>query len=121
MKPQNVLLDEKLNAKLSDLGIAKVLENKQQTQNATLAFTMRYASAETALDEVTSFASDIWSFGIVVYEVLTAEHVWAHIDKQSKIIVALSRQESPFGDGWESKIKKYLLECALCLVRSWPA
>jgi len=32
---------------------------------------MRYASAETALEEVTSFKSDVWSFGIVIYEVLT--------------------------------------------------
>ena len=52
-----------------DPGIARVLENKQQTRNATLAYTARYASAETALEETTSFKSDIWSLGILFYEV----------------------------------------------------
>jgi serine/threonine protein kinase len=51
---------------------------------------MRYVSPETALDEVTSFKSDIWSLGLVIYEVLTARRGWESIVQQSKIIVALS-------------------------------
>lgn len=82
IKPANVLLDSDLNAKLTDLGIAKVLENKQQTSSATLAYTLHYASKETALEEITSFKSDIWSFGILIYEVLTGSRAWSKYDKQ---------------------------------------
>jgi serine/threonine protein kinase len=37
LKPKNVLLDKKLNAKLTDLGISRVLENKEKTLSATVA------------------------------------------------------------------------------------
>lgn len=46
-----------MNAKLTDLGIAKALEDKEKTLSATIAFTARYVSRETAVEEVTSFAS----------------------------------------------------------------
>jgi serine/threonine protein kinase len=42
---------------------------------------MRYASAEVALEETTSFKSDIWSLGIVIYEVLTKRRVWETVEK----------------------------------------
>lgn len=60
-----------MDAKLTDLGIAKALEDKEKTLNATIAFTARYAARESAVDEVTSFTNDIWSFGLVMYELLT--------------------------------------------------
>ena len=65
MKPKNVLLSTDNNAKLTDLGIARLIENKEKTFGATIAFTPRYTSKETAIDEITSFASDIWSLGLV--------------------------------------------------------
>ena len=58
----------------------------------TVAYTMRYVSGETAIDEITSFKSDIWSFGLVMYEVLTGIRVWEKFKNQSKIIIGLSQK-----------------------------
>jgi len=89
LKPKNVLLNEKLEAKLTDLGIAKVLENKEKTMNATIAFTARYVSKETAIEGITSYASDIWSFGVLMYELCTGLRAWSDLST-NKIIVQLA-------------------------------
>jgi serine/threonine protein kinase len=63
----------------------------------TVAFTPQYVSPETALEEVTSFACDIWALGIIVFEIVTGRKAWAS-RKPNSIIVGLSRQEDPFQD-----------------------
>lgn len=60
-----------MDAKLTDLGIAKIMHNKEKTSNATMIYTAKYVSKETAIDEIISFASDIWSLGMVFYELFT--------------------------------------------------
>lgn len=62
-----------MQAKLADLGISKILENKEKTFNTTVAFTAKYASKETVIDSATSFASDIWSLGLIFYETITSK------------------------------------------------
>ena len=105
IKPKNVLLTESGDAKLTDLGIAKVLENKEKTESATLAFTARYASREAALENVTSFCNDIWSFGLVMYEILTEKKPWGNLNNP-KILIYLNNMEDPFEKGWEKGLDK---------------
>lgn len=76
--------------KLTDLGVSKILENKEETYTK-LAFTLKYACKETALEEKTTFASDIWSFGLIIYEIVTGETAWKDL-KPAKIILNLSME-----------------------------
>lgn len=108
IKPKNILLNENDEAKLADLGIAKVLENKEKTESATIAFTARYASREAAIESITSLSNDIWSFGILMYEILTEKKPWGNLNN-IKILVFLNNMEDPFQKDWDKELDSELV------------
>lgn len=69
LKPGNILLDERDNAYLTDFGIARVL-NSNLTGSAIIG-TPAYMSPEQANAQPLDARSDLYSFGIVLYELLT--------------------------------------------------
>ncbi|WCJ42180.1 lectin protein kinase family protein [Euphorbia peplus] len=69
IKPQNILLDADLNAKISDFGLAKLIERDQSQVVTTLRGTPGYMAPELFSSVVTEKA-DIYSFGIVFMEVV---------------------------------------------------
>ena len=76
VKPQNVLIDEEGRAKVTDFGIARGLEPSQSTQLTTagkVIGTTDYVSPEQAMGHEVSGQSDIYSLGIVLYEMLVGE------------------------------------------------
>ncbi|MCB0013455.1 MAG: protein kinase, partial [Anaerolineales bacterium] len=75
LKPGNILLDEQGNAYLSDFGIAKdiVLEG-EMSQTGGLHGAPAYAAPEQLLSGPISPQTDVYSLGIIVYELLTGHH-----------------------------------------------
>jgi WD40 repeat protein/DNA-binding SARP family transcriptional activator len=74
VKPGNVLLDEEGNAYLSDFGIALETGAPEQTAGTMIRGTPAYLSPEQIRLEKTSPRSDTYALGVVLYEMLTAEH-----------------------------------------------
>lgn len=88
LKPGNMLVDAEGTVKLLDFGIAKLLdpsgEDEDLTRTGAIPMTAAYASPEQLRGQLMSTSSDIYSLGVVLYEVLTgrrpfpsAEHVEA--------------------------------------------
>jgi serine/threonine-protein kinase len=73
VKPQNVLLTPDGEAKVTDFGIARSLDVEQGvTQTGTVLGTSNYISPEQASGKPVTTATDVYSLGVVLYELLTA-------------------------------------------------
>jgi serine/threonine-protein kinase len=71
IKPQNVLVSAEGGAKITDFGIARTLTEKGLTLNGRVLGTTDYVSPEQALGQQVTRQSDIYSLGVVLYEMLT--------------------------------------------------
>lgn len=71
IKPQNVLIDKGGVARLSDFGIAKIFSGTDITMTGAAVGTPEYMSPEQAQGKKLDVQTDIYSLGIVMYEMLT--------------------------------------------------
>jgi eukaryotic-like serine/threonine-protein kinase len=73
VKPQNVLIGEEGGAKITDFGIARTLTEEGLTVAGRVLGTTDYVSPEQALGQPVTGQSDLYSLGVVLYEMLTGE------------------------------------------------
>src|SRR3954447_25717240 len=74
VKPQNVLITPDGDAKVTDFGIARSLDVEHGvTQTGTVLGTSNYLSPEQARGQTVTPATDVYSLGVVIYEMLTGE------------------------------------------------
>ncbi|MEA2281616.1 MAG: eukaryotic-like serine/threonine-protein kinase [Solirubrobacteraceae bacterium] len=71
IKPQNVLIDTEGSAKVTDFGIARSLQDEGLTADGRVLGTTDYVSPEQALGHDVDGRSDIYSLGVVLFEMLT--------------------------------------------------
>src|SRR5215210_2639532 len=94
IKPQNVLVDEEGSAKVTDFGIARSLEEEGLTADGRVLGTTDYVSPEQALGHDVDGQSDIYSLGIVLYEMLVGD-VPFHGENQVAVAMKHVREEMP--------------------------
>jgi TolB-like protein/tRNA A-37 threonylcarbamoyl transferase component Bud32/Tfp pilus assembly protein PilF len=73
IKPGNVLITPEGQAKVVDFGLAKLATQTALTKTGTSVGTVRYMSPEQARGDNTDHRTDIWSLGVVLYEMLTGQ------------------------------------------------
>src|SRR5438105_1171700 len=71
LKPANILFDDEDRPKIADFGIARIGPDSTFTESGTVLGTAAYISPEQAEGEKATPASDVYSFGIILYRMLT--------------------------------------------------
>jgi serine/threonine-protein kinase len=94
VKPQNVMIDEEGSAKVTDFGIARTLEEDGLTVAGRVLGTTDYVAPEQALGDPVTGQSDLYSLGVVLFEMLTGD-VPFHGDNQVAVAMKHVREELP--------------------------
>ncbi|MBI5931053.1 MAG: protein kinase [Chloroflexi bacterium] len=94
LKPNNVLLDNLGNAYLMDFGIAKIMQGTQMTATGTMMGTPAYMAPEQWKAENIDQRADIYSLGIILYELLTGD-VPFHAETPHQLMFAHLEKEMP--------------------------
>ncbi len=105
IKPHNILITNSGKVKVTDFGIARAVTEATITYNGGLIGSVHYISPEQAKGELTEYKSDIYSAGVVLYEMATGK---VPFEGESPITVAIKHiQETPQKP---SQIKSDILE-----------
>lgn len=97
LKPSNILINETGIPKLLDFGIAKLLKSESTGETATrhFVFTPEYASPEQIRGENLTTATDVYSLGVILYELLTGSRPFQLDEKSFGQLVDIATRAEP--------------------------
>ena len=95
IKPQNILMNENLTCKITDFGIARAYGDTTLTQTNQMLGTVYYLSPEQARGNVATAQSDIYSLGILIFEMITGQ---IPFKGESAVAIALKHLQEELPD-----------------------
>lgn len=95
LKPQNIMIKDDGQIKITDFGIAMALNATQLTQTNSVMGSVHYLPPEQAAGKGCTIQSDIYSMGIIFYELLTGE---LPFKGDSAVEIALKQMKDPLPD-----------------------
>ena len=120
IKPENILITQEGNAKLMDFGLAKMLGQPSITQEGMIVGTVAYVAPEIALGKGADVRSDLYSFGAVLYEMVTGKPPFPGEDPV-KVIFSHIHDYPVSPSRLNPKIPQPLAECITKLLQKEPA
>ena len=112
IKPQNILISTEGKAKVTDFGIARAVSNN--TISADVMGSVHYASPEQARNGFVNDKSDIYSLGIVMYEMVTGR---VPFDGETTVAIAIQHLQeemvvpSVYAQDLPISLEKIILKC----------
>merc|ERR1712137_840229 len=97
LRPENIFVgdSQRLNLKIGDLGISRVIDTEKNERAKTRIGTPRYVSPEVLQGKEYLFSTDIWSLGIMLVEIVTLDRaVIKPTRKEKKLLDSLAEQRA---------------------------
>jgi Tol biopolymer transport system component len=119
VKPQNVMLSAANHVTVLDFGLAKAAAPGDSglstasvlTEAGVVSGTLSYMSPEQARAEVVDERSDVFSFGILLYELVTRGHPFAQDSWADTLAAILTREPRPIAIDIPSELRRILRKC----------
>ena len=92
IKPANLMLTEEGQVKVMDFGLAQLAEGSKLTKTQTMLGTPAYMSPEQARREPTDQRTDVWSLGVVIYEMVTGRLPFEG-ERQQAVLYAIAQED----------------------------
>jgi len=98
IKSSNIMVDDRNQAKIMDFGLARMTGGTLLTQEGTAMGTIAYMSPEQAQGEEVDHRTDIWSFGVVLYEMFGGQLPFMGEHDQAVVYSILNKKPKPLAE-----------------------
>ena len=95
IKPENLMVDAKGHVTVMDFGLAQLTQASRLTRTNETLGTTPYMSPEQAQGSGTDHRTDIWSFGVVLYEMITGRHPFRGDYEQAVVYSIINEEPEP--------------------------
>ncbi len=95
IKPANIILTRDHTVKILDFGVADIVEREVHAKASSVAGTIAYMSPEQAREEQVDHRTDIWSLGVVMYEMVTGKHPFGGQYEHAAIYAIVNQKHAP--------------------------